>query len=69
MVAVGFVQPPRLLRSDLFAILSLRLRSPRLPVLEGAEVGIGKLPVVLGAGDARDEPQARAEDDSRHSLH
>jgi len=42
------VQPVRLLRGDLLAIAALRLRRARLAMLEGAEIRIGKLPVVLG---------------------
>ena len=59
------VEPVRLLRGDLLTIATLRLWRARLAMLKGAEIGIGKLPVVLGPGRLPDGRQADAGHDGR----
>ena len=64
-----FMQPMRLLRRDLGPIFSLRLWRACLAVLEGPEIRIGKLPVVLGMGGGRREPRDTADQGSSSSHH
>jgi len=62
------VQTMWLLRRDLGPILPLCLGRARLPVLEGAEIRIGKLPVVLRLRGGPDEPENRGKDSAEQSL-